>query len=303
MGEKFKMNTEAKYVSVIIPTYNRERTIYRAIMSVLNQTHKNLEVIVVDDCSIDETERIVKNIKDERVMYIKLEKNSGANVARNKGIELAKYDLIAFQDSDDEWHKNKLEKQLNFMFENCYEMIGCSYNQFINNSFVRVIPKFEIKKNYLEVLLKQNFLSTQTLLGYKYIYQNEKFDEKFPRLQDWDFVIRVCQKYKVGFMKEVLVDVYLQEDSISKNSIKLVKATKRMLYKYKKNYTPIEKSNKYCLLYLLSIKNNQINKKYLKVSLKYNKGLLNSILYICMKLDLEKILQKLYLIKNRRKIK
>ena len=75
-------------VSVIIPTYNRGRLILDSINSVLNQTYKNIELIVVDDCSTDDTEKTVKSIDDSRIKYIKLEKNSGACVARNKGIEI-----------------------------------------------------------------------------------------------------------------------------------------------------------------------------------------------------------------------
>lgn len=297
------MYLENKYISVIIPTYNREKTIYRSIMSVLNQTHKKLELIVVDDCSIDETEKIVRSIKDERIRYVKLDKNSGANFARNKGIELAKYELVAFQDSDDEWHKDKLDKQLYFLFKNDYEMIGGSYNQYINNKFNKIIPSIEIKGNYLELLLKQNFLSTQTLLGYKYIYQNERFDEKLPRLQDWDFVIRVCKKYRVGFLKEVLVDVYMQDDSISKDDHKYIKAIKKILYKYRVDFSNNEKSIKYRKLYLILLKNKKVNNKYLKLALRYDASLINKIMYIFMLLKLEKILRILYLIKNRRKIK
>lgn len=295
------MNIENEYVSVIIPTYNREKTIYRAIMSVLNQTYKNLEVIIIDDCSIDRTKEIVKNIKDERIRYIKLEKNSGANFARNKGIELAKYDLIAFQDSDDEWYENKLEKQLEFMLKNNYEMIGCSYRQFISDKFNKIIPDFEIEGNYFNILLKKNFLSTQTLLGYKYIYQNEKFDEKLPRFQDWDFMIRVCQKYEVGFIKEPLVDVYVQDDSISKNNYKLVKAIKRMIYKYKKYYSDKERAFKYRWIYLTLLKDGNSSNKYLKLALKYDKVIINKLLYLFIILRMEKILKKLLLMKKRRK--
>ena len=99
-------------VSVIIPTYNRGRLILDSINSVLNQTYKNIELIVVDDCSTDNTEEILKSINDSRIKYVKLEKNSGACIARNKGIELSTGEFIAFNDSDDLWITTKLEKQL-----------------------------------------------------------------------------------------------------------------------------------------------------------------------------------------------
>ena len=95
-------------VSVIIPSYNREKTIKRAVESGLNQTYKDIEVIVVDDCSSDKTIEILTSIKDKRFSYYKLDKNSGACVARNLGIEKVKGDYIFLHDSDDEWLPDKL---------------------------------------------------------------------------------------------------------------------------------------------------------------------------------------------------
>ena len=97
-------------ISVIIPTYNRGNMIERAVRSVLNQTYNNIEVIVVDDGSTDNTEEVIKDIKDTSVIYIK-EANAGACVARNKGIDVSSGDYIAFLDSDDEWFPEKLEIQ------------------------------------------------------------------------------------------------------------------------------------------------------------------------------------------------
>lgn len=96
-------------ISVIIPVYNRENTIRRSVLSVLNQSVSNIEVLVVDDCSNDNTINILKKLKDSRLKIIELEKNRGANFARNIGIDLAIGDYISFQDSDDFWLPTKLE--------------------------------------------------------------------------------------------------------------------------------------------------------------------------------------------------
>ena len=95
--------------------YNAAETLSAAIESVLAQTFEDWEMIICDDCSTDNTEKIVKNITDSRFHYIRLEKNSGACTARNRGIKEAKGDYIAFNDSDDQWHIDKLEKQLSFL--------------------------------------------------------------------------------------------------------------------------------------------------------------------------------------------
>ena len=88
-------------VSVIIPVYNREKTIKKAIESVLEQTYTDLEVIIVDDCSTDKTIEVVESIADKRIRLVKSPKNGGACKARNLGIDHANGELIAFQDSDD----------------------------------------------------------------------------------------------------------------------------------------------------------------------------------------------------------
>jgi glycosyltransferase involved in cell wall biosynthesis len=103
-------------ISIIIPSYNREKLIIRSINSILNQTYQNIEVILIDDGSTDNTKKVISQIKDKRFRYIKLRKNKGANVARNIGIQKAIGNYIAFQDSDDFFHSDKLEKQINISF-------------------------------------------------------------------------------------------------------------------------------------------------------------------------------------------
>lgn len=104
-------------VSVIIPMYNAEKYIEDTIESVINQTYKNLEIIVVDDNSSDNSSLIIEKLKkiDTRIVYIKLNENKGVANARNTGINISNGRFIAFVDSDDMWKKDKVEKQLEFM--------------------------------------------------------------------------------------------------------------------------------------------------------------------------------------------
>ena len=99
-------------VSVIIPTCNRAHLIGRAVKSVLAQTYRDIEVIIVDDGSTDNTEEVVKSFDDPRIRYVKLDVNKGAAAARNAGIRLARGGFVAFQDSDDEWCREKLADQM-----------------------------------------------------------------------------------------------------------------------------------------------------------------------------------------------
>ena len=106
-------------VSVITPMYNCEKFISETIESVLNQTYTNWEMIIIDDCSTDKSKQIAKQYieRDKRIRLIELKENSGAAVARNKGIEVSSGRFIAFLDGDDLWEPNKLEKQIQFMTE------------------------------------------------------------------------------------------------------------------------------------------------------------------------------------------
>lgn len=116
-------------VSVIMPSYNTAKFISETINSVLSQTYQNFELIIVDDCSTDNTDEIVSGFSDERIIYIKNEKNSGAAVSRNRALREAKGKWIAFLDSDDLWEKDKLQKQIAFMEKNDYKFSYTEYEE------------------------------------------------------------------------------------------------------------------------------------------------------------------------------
>lgn len=112
-------------ISVVIPTYNRGFIIENSIRSVLNQTYKNIEVIIVDDGSTDNTEEVIKSINDKKIRYFKLKVNRGACYARNYGVSKAKGKYIAFQDSDDIFLPGKLEKQYVNLIKNNSDLDFC----------------------------------------------------------------------------------------------------------------------------------------------------------------------------------
>ena len=124
---------EEELVSIIMPSYNTGKFIEKTINSVINQTYNNWELIIVDDCSNDNTDEIVKSINDSRIVYLKNERNSGAAVSRNKALKEAKGRWIAFLDSDDLWKKDKLEKQIDFMKENNYYFSYTNYIEIDEN--------------------------------------------------------------------------------------------------------------------------------------------------------------------------
>lgn len=219
-------------VSVIIPSYNREKTIERAVMSVLNQTYKDLELIVVDDCSKDNTVEVLKSIKDDRFKIIELEKNSGACVARNVGVENAQGDYIAFQDSDDEWLLDKLEKQMAIFEKENVDLVFCAFNR-LGLGKNLTCPKLSEGIVERKTLLEDSRISTQTLIGKKECFENVKFDPEMPRLQDYDITIRLSKKYSIYFVNKPLVNMYVQNDSISISKNKMIRAETIIFSKYK----------------------------------------------------------------------
>ena len=118
----------AELVSIIMPSYNTAKYIAETVQSVLAQTYQDWELIIVDDCSTDDTDEVVRPyLSDSRILYLKIEKNSGAAVSRNRALREAKGKWIAFLDSDDLWMPEKLEKQIAFMEENGYHFSYTNY--------------------------------------------------------------------------------------------------------------------------------------------------------------------------------
>ena len=226
-------------ISVIIPTYNRETLIVDSINSVLNQTYKNIEVIIVDDGSVDNTQQEIDKIKDNRIKYIKLEKNYGAPNARNIGIKNAVGRLISFQDSDDILYPNKLEKQFHNIINKNSNLDFCKIKVIFNSSYSFFYPNARQEKSifdgniFNELISKGNFISTQAILAKTNFIKKYYFDPEMPRLQDYDIILRMIPKVKISYTKDVLMDLIIHEDSITHSKIKLIKAVDILL---KKNY-------------------------------------------------------------------
>jgi glycosyltransferase involved in cell wall biosynthesis len=266
-------------VSVIIPTYNRVATIIRAIESVLNQTYRNLELIVVDDNSTDGTKELVEErVSDKRLKYIKLSKNLGGGGARNRGINEAQGDYIAFQDSDDKWLTNKLEKQMQ-VFQNKpnIDVVFCQMKRILGD-YSTVYPKRNptATTNLLTTFLIENYIGTPTAVVRKNkLVENKGFDESLPRLQDWDLFIRLAKDSNFYMVNDALCHVYMQENSITNKSEALVKALSIFTEKYKDQIALLSHKNR-SLVYekygslLINDNNEKDSKFYFKKGLKEN---------------------------------
>lgn len=244
MPEKSK---EKPTVSVVIPTYCRAHLIGQAIKTIFNQTYQDYEIIVVDDASIDNTEEVVRSLKDERIRYIRHDKNKGAPAARNTGIKAAMGEYIAFQDSDDEWVPEKLEKQMK-VFENVPPKVGVVYSGFLRivNGKKEYIPySWVIKKegDIHKELLKGSFITTPGIVVRKECFEKAgMFDERLPRLQDWELVIRLSKYYDFKFIDESLLISPFTSDSLSASEKARIKALKLILSKHLNNFMQDKKS-------------------------------------------------------------
>lgn len=216
-------------VSIIIPTYNREKEIVRAIYSILQQTYVYYEIIVVDDGSTDNTREAVQQIGDDRIRYIYLEQNQGACHARNVGIQESKYEYIAFQDSDDEWMPDKLERQMQKMKESSSDvgMVYCRMEGVSRNGQENTIcPPYDwpedipLEGNLFRLLLWRNIIGTPAMLIRKEcLRQTGVFKDGLKCLQDWELALRIAKRCRIGFVDDILVRLYKTPNSISTNYV------------------------------------------------------------------------------------
>lgn len=218
-------NGEMPLVSVIIPTYNRIATLPRAISSVLNQTYGNLELIIMDDGSVDGTEEYIKSIKDDRIIYKRSEINLGPSVARNRGTELARGEYLAFQDSDDEWMPDKLEKQMALMLEDeGISLVYSEYGVYLGEMFVSYVPSrgvpYEEKSGDIFArLLLHPLIGTPTMVVKTREFLEEGgFNEALRAYEDYEFTLRFSREHKIGFIGEALLKVNSSLDSVNRRS-------------------------------------------------------------------------------------
>lgn len=214
-------------VSIITPVYNAERFLDDTIKSIQNQTYKNWELVLVDDCSKDGSADMIKEFQanDDRIRYIKLEKNSGASVSRNTGIKNAKGRFIAFVDSDDIWQPEKLKIQIEYMLENKLGFTFTSYRYMKEDGrLTKKVAKAPEKINY-RGLLKNTIIGCSTVVIDKEIV-GEFSMPLVRRGQDtatWLQILKT-QDYAYGIEKD-LVNYRLVGDSLSSNKIKALKRT------------------------------------------------------------------------------
>jgi len=197
-------------VSVIVPTYNRAHLITEAIDSILNQTFKDFELIIVDNYSSDDTESIVKSYADERIRYFKHQNNGLVSINRNYGINKSRGEYTAFLDDDDLWLPEKLEKQVEFLdsdkelglvYSDTY-IIGSNGNLREHTYFYRIKP---FRGNVFNKLLQGNFIPMLTVVIRKEVLDKVGgFNPRYKICQDYDLWLRIAEYYPIDFIEQPL---------------------------------------------------------------------------------------------------
>lgn len=217
-----------------MPSYNCEKFIKTAIESVVNQTYKDFELIIVDDCSTDGTKEIIKGYvnNDKRIKLICQMKNMGVANARNRGIDEAKGDYTAFLDSDDVWRKNKLEEQLAFMEKEKADIVYSSYD-FIDEKGNKILKPFIVpEKTDFNKMLSENVFAPSTVMLKTGLIKKNKFN---PEFYHEDYVLwmgLMKMNCRAAGDKKVLADYRIVEGSRSRNKINAVKQRWKI---YRKN--------------------------------------------------------------------
>ena len=209
-------------VSVIIPVYNSSKHLKECIDSVINQTYKNLEIIIVNDDSTDNSLSIINSYKDKRIKLIDLKENVGVSFARNKGIERATGDYICYLDSDDYWNHNKIEKQIKFIKNKAF--IYTDYEFLSNGKRKRVnVPK---KMTYKDALKNTTIFTSTVMFNMKYLNKEDLSMPNVKRGGDTATWWKVLKKVNVAYgMNDVLAIYRVEGKSLSSNKLKALKRT------------------------------------------------------------------------------
>ena len=237
--------------SVVIPLYNKELSIKNTIQSVLNQSYQNFEILIINDGSVDGSVDVVKNIKNERIRLIH-QNNQGVSSARNKGIQEAKYEWIAFLDGDDLWETNHLEEIVKMMRIFPDEKVYATSFEFSDKRKMfkheRSSPIFKIDE-YFKEAIKENIMWTSIVVVHKDCFSVVKgFNEKLKYGEDLDLWYRLAQKFDI--IKNTKVTAVYRVDAENRSD------HKQDLYKCFEYYIDLKKtynnSEKEYLIFLIN---------------------------------------------------
>lgn len=204
-------------VSVVVPVYNSEEDIFTTLQSVFDQTYSNLEIVVVDDGSTDDSLAILRRLGDRIVLVS--QKNGGAAAARNRGAREASGKWIAFLDADDVWAPDKIEAQMNSMGDACWSYTDCVFAGGVNDG--RRDSEFSEKLSGMifDKLILSNFIGTSSVLVCRDVYlASGGFDESLCSIEDWELWLRLAKEHPITYLDQPTVRYRVRPGSMSRSS-------------------------------------------------------------------------------------
>lgn len=225
-------------VTIVLPTYNRAHIISKSIDSVLNQTYRDFELIIVDDCSTDNTKSLIDNYGDERIHYVRCPENIGAAGARNFGVSFCSSPYLAFQDSDTVWTNDKLEKQMLYLQEN--PTFSLCFHPYVQIEQGKKI--IEPNPNVLNTLsphiffdlLMSPMIGTPTILMKTYVFRSvHGFLATLRSHEDYEFSLRVAKDFEIGFLKEPMLYSFHPDEGINFNYHEILRTNFYVLNLYR----------------------------------------------------------------------
>jgi glycosyltransferase involved in cell wall biosynthesis len=234
-------------ISVIIPVYNRENSIAKAVKSVLSQTVNDWELIIIDDCSTDNTYSVISSYNDPRVKIFKLEKNSGAAAARNFGIQQSRGEYISFLDSDDEYEPEFIE-QSNKKFQSVSKQVGLIWTgvRYFRQTSAKLFKTemmwqpAKTDKPYFSFLSDLRIGTNSGITIRRTVFDKAgMFDETLPAAEDTDLFLRIVKCFSFDYISSCLINIHqIENDRLSKRFDKIARAYNVIIPKH---LTEIEK--------------------------------------------------------------
>lgn len=215
-------HTVSPAISVIMPAYNAQRFIEKAIRSVMAQSFPDWELIVIDDCSGDETAAIVEELarEDSRITFLRNEKNMGVAATRNRGLDLCRGDYAALLDSDDLWYPQKLERQLQLARETEADIVYCSYGIVDENGEKKCADFLVPEKTDFEAFLTKAVISCSTALLSRNIVDSYRFGTEYYH-EDLALWLQILRDGRTARgVTEVLADYRVMEGTRASNKVK-----------------------------------------------------------------------------------
>ncbi len=247
---------EQPLVSVVMPTYNYAQFIGDAIRSVLDQTYENLELIIIDNYSEDNTENIIASFSDSRIKYKKFRNNGIIAASRNVGIHESHGKYIAFLDSDDMWKPTKIEKQIKLLENN--ENIFLVYSRYAvirNGLFRKILPKRKRLKSgnaFIPLFLFNNFIGSSSVLLRNALKENNflfDVDKRLRAIEDYDLWLRIAKNKRIAYVDESLV-VYREHGGNTSIGIKpFLLRYLQVVKKYRHDVSKLLLIRKYLLIF------------------------------------------------------